>query len=292
MFLKKKSQIFLNLILIILCLAVVFPFILVLSISLSKEMDIAAYGYSFFPKHFDFSGYRFVFMNPSANLNAYCVTIVFSLATMILSVLLMSMIAYPLSSRRLRGRNGIALYLYFTMLFSGGLVPTYILITQYLHLADTIWVYILPSLISPWYVFMIRTFFSDIPQAITESAHLDGANEYIILYKIIMPVSKPVLAAVALFMFLSKWNDWYTSMLYINNERLISLQYLLQRIMLNIKLLQDSNINVSGMVKASDIPSESARMAMAVIVAGPALIVFPFFQKYFIKGLTVGSVKG
>jgi len=292
LFLKKKSQIFLNLILIILCLAVVFPFILVLSISLSKEMDIAAYGYSFFPKHFDFSGYRFVFMNPSANLNAYCVTIVFSLATMILSVLLMSMIAYPLSSRRLRGRNGIALYLYFTMLFSGGLVPTYILITQYLHLADTIWVYILPSLISPWYVFMIRTFFSDIPQAITESAHLDGANEYIILYKIIMPVSKPVLAAVALFMFLSKWNDWYTSMLYINNERLISLQYLLQRIMLNIKLLQDSNINVSGMVKASDIPSESARMAMAVIVAGPALIVFPFFQKYFIKGLTVGSVKG
>ena len=208
-----------------------------------------------------------------------------------LSVLLMSMIAYPLACGHMRGKRGISFYLYFTMLFSGGLVPTYILITQYLHLDDTIWVYILPGLISPWYVFMIRTFFQGLPYEIYESAVIDGANEYRIFAQMILPLSKPVLATVALFMFLNQWNNWYTSMLYINKDSLCSLQYLLQRIMQNIELLQETENN-GIMLKTSEIPSETVRMAMAVVVAGPALLVFPFFQKYFVKGLTVGSVKG
>lgn len=212
---------------------------------------------------------------------------------MILGVLLMAMIAYPLSKRNMKGKRAISFYLYFTMLFNGGLVPTYILITQYLHLDDTIWVYILPGLISPWYVFMMRTFFQGIPEEIFESARIDGASQYNIFFRFVLPLSKPVLATIALFLFLGQWNNWYTAMLYINQrEDLVSLQYLLQRIMQNIDLLQNSDMLSNQLISVQDIPSESARMAMAIIVAGPALVIFPFFQKYFTKGLTVGAVKG
>ena len=213
---------------------------------------------------------------------------------MVLAVLFMAMLAYPLSKRDFKGKKTISFYVYFTMLFSGGLVPTYILITEYLHLDDTLWVYILPGLISPWYVFMMRTFFQDIPYEISESACIDGAGEYTIFFRMILPLSKPVLATVALFTFLAKWSDWYTAMLYINDDNLISLQYLLQRMMENITLL--TTISDSGGLAMTlsdvEIPSETVRMAMAVIVAGPALLIFPFFQKYFVKGLTIGSVKG
>ncbi len=292
---KKKSlisQIIYNTLLIILSLIVIFPLVLVVSASLSAERDLVEYGYSILPKNLDFSAYEYVFKNPASILNAYKVTFIFSVAAMFLSVLFMSMIAYPLSKSRLKGKRVISFYLFFTMLFSGGLVPTYILITQYLHLGNTIWVYILPGMISPWYVFMMRTFFQGIPESLAEAAYIDGASELRVYFTIILPLSKPVLATVALFMFLAKWNDWYTAMLYITDESMISLQYLLQRIMENIKMLQDMNPSQAGLVNIADIPSETARMAMAVVVAGPALLVFPFFQKYFVKGLTVGGVKG
>ena len=176
---------------------------------------------------------------------------------MFLSVLLMAGMAYLLSKRGLAGKRFISFYIYFTTLFSGGLVPTYILNTQYLHLDDTIWIYIIPGLISPFYVFIMRSFFQDIPYEITESAVIDGANEYTIFFRMILPLSKPVLAAVALFMFLAKWNDWMTSMLYINKEELISLQYMLQRIMENIKLLQNQSQDLGFNILAADeIPAE------------------------------------
>ena len=177
------------------------------------------------------------------------------------------------------------------MLFSGGLVPTYILTANYLHLSNTIWVYILTGLISPWYVFMMRTFFNDIPEAIIESALIDGANDFTIFARFVIPLSKPVIATIALFMFLAKWNDWNTALLYITDDNLVSLQYLLQKIMQNIQLIQNSDFALN-MATGNEIPAETVRMAMVVIVAGPALIVFPFFQKFFVQGLTVGSVKG
>ena len=274
----------------ILSVLIALPFLILVSISLSEEERILSEGYGLLPRGLDFSAYEFVFKNPASILQAYAVTAEFSVITMVLSVLLMALLAYPLSRSEFKGKKGISLYIYFTMLFSGGLVPTYMVITQFLHLGDTIWVYILPSLISPWYVFMMRTFFQGIPNEISESARIDGAGHYTIFFRMILPLSKPVLATVALFMFLAKWNDWYTAMLYINKESLVSLQYMLQRIMDNIKLLQEMP---SGMtVNIAEIPSETIRMAMAVVVAGPALLVFPFFQKYFVKGLTVGSVKG
>lgn len=287
----KNNQIGLTLILVVLCALILIPFLIVVSISFSDETRIAYEGYGLFPRGFTLSAYKFAVKNPISVLNAYKVTAIFSVVSMVLSVLLMAMLAFALSKRMLKGKTAISFYVYFTMLFSGGLVPSYILITQYLHLGNTILVYILTGLVSPWYVFMMRTFFQGVPYEITESAIVDGANEYTIFFRMILPLSKPVLATVALFMFLGKWNDWYTSMLYINDESLISLQYLLQRIMLNIQLLQEDVMNSSN-ISLEDIPSETVRMAMAVIVAGPALLVFPFFQKYFVKGLTVGSVKG
>lgn len=294
---KKKShlggQIISNTIAVLLSLLIVIPFVLLVSVSLSNETDIASFGYRFIPKRIDTSAYRYVFSSGRDLLQAYKTTAVFSVLTMVGGVFLMALIAYPLTKKEMRGRGGISFYLYFTMLFSGGLVPSYILITQYLHLGDTIWVYILPCLISPWYVFMMRSFFEGIPESMLESASMDGASEYRIFFTMVLPLSKPVLSAVALFMFLGQWNNWYTPMLYINKESLISLQYLLQRILLNLQLIQENAVSGSlSLAEDIDVPSETVRMAMAIAVAGPALFVFPFFQKYFVKGLTVGSVKG
>lgn len=288
----KRMQIGRKLFLAILCALVIYPLWMVISVSLSSEADIAKYGYMLIPKNIDFAAYKYVFENPTAIIDAYKVTFTFSVVATALSVLFQSMIAYPLSKRAFSAKRGLSFYLYFTMLFSGGMVPTYILLTRYLHLDDTIWIYILPGLINPWNVFMMRTFFSQIPYEISESVLIDGGNEYIIYSKFILPLSKPVLATVALLTFLAKWNSWSESMLYINNSKLYSLQFLLQEIMQKVELLRSQNIGMNVQIDVSDIPSETARMAMAMVVAGPALVVFPFFQKYFVKGLTVGSVKG
>ena len=288
---ERTYQVVLCLIFTVICALIIFPFWLIVSASLSSASQLAKEGYQMIPRPVDFSAYKVVFENPGQVLRAYWVTFVFSAATMALGVLFMAMIAYPLSRKSLRGRGAINFYLYFTMLFSGGLVPTYIVISSMLHLNNTMWVYILPALISPWYTFMMRTFFSGIPGEIIESSTIDGASEYKIFFGMILPLSKPVLATVALFMFLGQWNNWYTALIYITRQELYSLQYLLQSIMENINMLKQ-NPQMASMMEKSDIPSETVQMAMAVVVAGPALIIFPFFQKYFVKGLTVGSVKG
>lgn len=291
---KKKNkiiQIVLIVIMSILCLMVVFPFWLLISASLSDPDTLAKVGYQIWPNPFDFSAYEYIFKNPQQILNAYKVTAIFSISSMVLSVLLMSMIAYPLSRKSLRGRNAINFFLYFTTLFSGGLVPTYLLTAKFLHLNDTIWVYILPTLISPWYVFMMRTQFANIPNEIVEAATIDGASEYKIYAQMIIPLSKPVIATVALMTFLSKWNDWNTALIYITKPELYSLQYLLQKIMEDLNTLKQ-NMQMGISLDGVEVPGETIRMAMAMVVAGPALLVFPFFQKYFVRGLTVGSVKG
>ena len=288
----KRMQIGRNLFLAALCALIIYPLWMLISVSLSSEADIAEYGYLLIPKKIDLAAYKYVFSNPTAIVDAYKVTFIFSVASMVLSVLLQSMIAYPLSKRTFTARRALSFYLYFTMLFSGGMVPSYILNTRYLHLDDTIWIYILHGLVSPWNVFMMRTFFSQIPSEIGESVTVDGGSEFRIYWQFILPLSKPVLATIALLTFLGKWNSWSESMLYINNPKLYSLQFLLQEIMEKVELLQNQNVGMNVQINVADIPSETARMAMAMVVAGPALIVFPFFQKYFVKGLTVGSVKG
>ena len=289
----NDKQIFLNIILILLCVIVIAPMVLLVSVSLSSEADIAEHGYSFIPRKIDFTAYEYVFKNPDTIIQAYKVTAFYSIVAMVFSVLFMAMMAYMLSVKILKGRSVIALVLYFTNLFGGGMVANYLVYTQLYGMGDTIWMYIVPGLISPWYVFMIRTSMQAIPEEISESAFMDGASEYRIFFQMILPLSKPVLATIALFTFLAKWNDWNTSMIYINNPDLMSLQYQLQRILHNITAMLEAEQSGMGQsMDLSQIPTETARMAMAVVVAGPALLVFPFFQKYFTKGLTVGSVKG
>lgn len=292
---KKKSvrsQVLLCLFFSVMCILILIPFILLVSISLSNEQAISDFGYSMWPRQLDLKAYRYVFQDPAVIFRAYGVTGLFSVLSMFFSVALMAMIAYPLSRKTMKGRQGLSFYLYFTMLFSGGMVSSYILNTQYLHLQNTLWIYILPGLISPWYVFMIRTFFQNIPGEIIESAYIDGASEYRIFLNIIAPLSKPVFATIALFVFLNSWNNWTTPILYIDDPKLYSLQFLLQKIMADIKLLASDPTSMLMQEALQDLPGESIRMAMAVVVAGPALVVFPFFQKYFVKGITVGSIKG
>jgi len=295
---KKKmtfGYLCLNIMMIILSLSCILPVIILISISISQEELIATLGYSLFPRGVDFTAYAYIFENPKMIVDAYGVTIFSSVVGTVLSVFIMSMAAYSLSRNSFKMRKALNFYFYFTMLFSGGLVPTYIFNTQYYHLGDTLWIYIIPSLVNVWYMFLIRTFFKGIPDALVESAYLDGAGEFKIYYSIMLPLSKPVIATVSLFTVLNKWNDWNTSLLYINNERLVTLQYLLQKILKNLQLLKENMLNMPASAIESmtaEMPTETLRMAMAVVAAGPMLFVFPLFQKYFVRGLTVGSVKG
>lgn len=293
---KKKnidlSQLILNIGFVIACIAFIVPFVIIVSASISNEQDILNYGFKILPMKVDWSAYRYVFKNPGTILQAYKVTAIFTVARTFFATLLMSMLAFGLTKKHIPGRDKISFTVFFASMFSGGLVPTYLLVTQYLHLADTIWVYIVIGLVSPWTVFMLRTFFQGIPYEITESCYMDGASEYCIFFKIILPLSTPVLATVAFTGFLGTWQDWMTSMYYINNPKLYSLQYLLQVLLKNIELLKMDVADAQQLQELVDIPSETVKMAMTIIVAGPVLMIFPFFQKYFAKGMVVGSVKG
>lgn len=294
---KKKvftvDKVVIHTILILFSLFCVLPFFVLVVTSFSSEAAINKYGYGLICRDFDLTSYKYIFSNPDSFLGAYAVTLSQAFLGTFLSVFIMSMAAYALSRRYFRLKNKFNLYLFFTMVFSGGLVPGYILITQYLKLGNTFWVYIIPGLVSPWYLFVIRTFFRDIPEALSESALLDGAGEFLIFFKIILPLSKPVLATVSLMIVLGKWNDWNTSLLYITNEKLFTIQYLLQKMLKDLDILKKQMLYMPSTVDVNtDIPSESLRLAMAVVAAGPMTLIFPFFQKYFVKGLTIGSVKG
>ena len=292
---KKQQdigQILLTILLALLACVMIIPFLLILGVSFSNEEDIMLNGYKLIPEHFDLSAYKYVLQNPTQILQAYKITIIFSVVGTAITVFFTALIAYPLSRKDMAGRDIINTMLLITMLFSGGLVPTYILNTRYLHLNNTIWIYIVPGMISAWNVFMMRTFFSQLPDGIVEAAMIDGASQLRIFFTIIIPLSKPVLATIAVMKFVSDWNSWYPSLLYIDDHSLVSLQYFLQRMMKNISLVKEMQKEGIDMAGTLTIPAETARMAMAVLVAGPVLFVFPFFQKYFVKGLTVGGVKG
>ena len=277
------------------CLTFIVPFLYIISASLSSEENLINYGYSLFTQKIDFTAYNYVFADPSAILTSYGVTIFESVVCTVLAVIIMALCAYPLSKSNFGFRSIITFYIFFTMLFSGGLIPSYILITKYLKLGNSIWVYILPALASPWHIIIIRTFFQGLPDSLSEAAKIDGAKELTIFFKIIIPLSKPVLATIALFTLLGRWNDWMTSLIYIRNENLYTLQYLLQRILRDIEFVNNmanSAASASTNLNSYELPIESMKFAMCVVAAGPMLVVFPFFQKYFARGLTVGAVKG
>lgn len=269
----------------LLCL---FPFLLVLSASFTDEYTLLWEGYKLIPSKFSTSAYELL-MQTSQLGDAYLVTIFITVAGTMLSLLVTSMMSYALSVKKLRIRNGVAFFVYFTMLFSGGMVANYLLLSKYLHLKDNIWVYIIPALISPWNMMLLRNFFATIPESLAESAKIDGANDMTILMRIILPIAKPGLVTIGLFYALSYWNEWFKAMLYIDKDNLITLQYLIMKILRNVNFAS----TVAGNIGVSmNVPTYTVRMATVVATIGPIVFLYPFLQKYFVKGLTVGGVKG
>lgn len=272
----------------------ILPLCLVISISISNEADIAKFGYNLIPKGISFDAYYYILKKPETILRAYGVTIFTTAAGTILSLILTTMLSYPLIRKDYPYRKATSFLIFFTMLFNGGLVPWYILVNNYLHLGNTIFVLFIPYLITPFNVLLMKGFLSGLSDSLIESAKIDGASEFLIFYKIVIPLSKPALATVGLFNILSYWNDWWLSLLFIDSPKLYSLQYLLYSIMENIQVMRSMILNgtVGTYVAATEVPDLSVRMALCVLAAGPMLFVFPFFQKYLVKGLTIGSVKG
>lgn len=295
---KKKisvGNVCVNIFFVLFSLCFLIPFILIISASFTEEQALVTNGYSLMPSEFSLEAYQYVFHNPDRLITSYKVTIFYSLTATLLSMIVMMLMAYPLSRPNYKYKKPLTFFIFFTMLFSGGLVPTYILMTKYLHIGNTIWVYILPYMANAFHIIVIRTFFQGLPDSLVESAKIDGAGELRILFSIIMPLSKPVIATISLLTLLARWNDWNTALIYIRDSKLYSLQYLLQEILRNVKFIQElaqGSPVTGGLIDTSNIPSETIRFAMCIVAAGPMLVVFPFFQKYFAKGLTVGAVKG
>lgn len=278
---------------ILLSLAVMIPFLLVLSISLTEEKTLLANGYHLFPQNISFLAYEIIFRAPAQLIRSYAVTTLATVFGTISGLLLTSMTAFAISRRDYRYRRATTLYIFFTMLFSGGFVPLYILVTQYLSMKDTIFALIIPYLANPFFILVMKGFLDKIPVEIVESAKIDGSSEWRIYFKIILPLSKPAMATVGLFISFMYWNDWWLGLLFIDNPRLVPLQLLLYRIMNTIEFLSNHVMNHNNAaMNAIEFPGLSARMAMAILVAGPMLFVFPFFQRHFVSGLMVGSLKG
>ncbi|WP_379128375.1 carbohydrate ABC transporter permease [Paenibacillus sp. sgz500958] len=275
-------------VLAILCLL---PFILIISSSLTKESTIVLEGFKFFPTDFSTEAYHILFKYPEQMIQAYIVTIAVTALGTASGLFLTSMTAYCLSRKDFKWRNQFSFFFFFTTLFSGGLVPWYLLIVNYLHLKDTLLVLILPMVFNVFYIIVMKSFMSGIPEAITESAKIDGAGDFLIFIRLIIPLSKPALATIGLFLALGYWNDWYNALLFISDEKLMPLQYYLYKMLGNMDGMRKAMMG-SGAVVTKALPTEGLKMAMTIVASGPILIAYPFIQKYFVTGLTIGAVKG
>lgn len=289
---KKSGQIILNLIFILMCIAAIAPFLLLISSSLTEEATLMREGYNFFPKKFSLESYIYLAKSAAKIGRGYAITVFVTLVGTVTSCLITIMFAYPLSRKELPGRKIVSFFVFFTMLFNGGLVPTYMMWTQTFHIKNTIWALIVPGLLmNAFYVIMMRSYFNaNIPDSLVEAARIDGAGEYRILGQIVLPLSKPMLATMALMIGLHYWNDWTNSLYYITDEKLFSIQAILNTIITSVQYLASNSDAMGGM--AMELPSVGIRMAIAVIGVIPILCVYPFFQKYFVKGIVVGGVKG
>ncbi|MGH4050313.1 MAG: carbohydrate ABC transporter permease [Clostridium sp.] len=271
----------------------VVPIIIVVSGSLTSETSILKDGFSLIPKEFSTSAYALAFRNPMVVLEAYGVTIFITITGTLCGLFVTAMTAYVLTRKDFEWRNKFSFYFYFTTLFSGGLVPWYILMVKYLHMKDNYLALIMPLLLSVFNILIMKSYMSSIPDAISESAKIDGAGDFTIFIKLILPLSKPALATVGLFIALRYWNDWYNAMLFIQDDKMYSLQYFLYKIVNNIDAYKRIVASASAGVNLQmDLPGESLKMALTVIVTGPIILLYPFVQKYFVQGLTIGAVKG
>ncbi len=289
---KQRYKIWIYIFFILLSLAFILPFILLIGISFSTAEDVARYGFSIIPRTFSLEAYEYVFANPDQLKSSYLVTIGYAFLGTLLSVAIMAMMGYALSRDGFAYKKFITWFLLITMFFRGGITPEYVINTQLYHLQDNLLIYLVSGLVSAYTVFVFKTFFSQLPKSLIESAQLDGASEMQIFTRVTLPLSKAVLATFYMFGLLSRWNNFEVSLYYIMSPKWYSLQYMLQQVLNEAKMLEQMIQNIPGVVVSDAPPAEIIKFAICILAAVPMLIVFPFFQRYFSKGVVVGAVKG
>lgn len=290
----KIQQALMHIFMVLLVLSCVLPFLLMVMASLTEETTLTRNGYSFFPEVFSLETYRYIIRSAGTILRGYVMTIVVTVIGTVCNLVLTILFAYPLSRKDLPYRSGLSFFLFFTMLFNGGLVPTYMMYANTFHIKNTIFALIVPSLMmNAFYVIMMRSFFSSsIPDSLIEAAKLDGASERKILMSIVVPLSKPMIVTLVLMVGLGYWNDWMNGLYYVTEQKLFTIQMILNNMINNIEFLT-RNASMLGSAAANmKIPQVGIRMGIAVIAVLPVLIIYPFLQKYFVKGIVIGGVKG
>ncbi|MDQ8734715.1 carbohydrate ABC transporter permease [Paenibacillus sp. LHD-38] len=291
---EKVVKIVIYSLIILLCLSIILPFLNILALSFNAGKDAERGGIYFWPRVWSLQNYQEVIT--SANIvTAFGISIFRTVVGTVASVFLTAMAAYTLKSKTMPGVRFFTLLIFFTMLFSGGIIPYYMLLKD-LHLTNTIWVYVIPSLYSAWNLIIMRTFFQQIHVSLEESARLDGYNDFSIFMRIIMPLSKPVIAVIALFNAVGHWNDWFTGSFYVRSSELRPLSTLLQEMLtraeaMRSKLEQAAGMSQYEMLEKMQVTGDSMKMATIIIVVAPIIIIYPFIQKYFAQGVMIGSIK-
>lgn len=282
------GRIVLNVVLVTISVACLLPFIVVLAASFSSEKALVTQGYTIFPMEFNTLAYRYLLVDSEQVMQSYLISLVVTAIGSPLGLLIMALVAYAMSRKHFKYRKAVAFYIFFTMLFSGGLVPSYILVTQILKLKDTIAILIVPYLAVGGWILILRTYFRDLPEELLDAARIDGCGEWRTFFTIVIPLSTPGLATIGLFAMLAYWNDWFTPLLYIEQPKLYPIQYLLYTIVNNMQFMdllsQQAGLRV-------DPPRIPARMAMVALSVGPILLAYPFVQRYFVRGIRLGSLK-
>jgi putative aldouronate transport system permease protein len=292
---KPLTNIIFHIILLAFSLACIIPFLLVFAISLSPESAIYEYGYQLIPRTVSFEGFRYLIEQRTLILRALGMSVLVTVLGTLIGIILNTTMGYGLSRPEYKLKKFYTWLVFIPMVFSGGLVSSYFVTSQFLHLKNTLWVLILPLCVSSFNIIICRTFFrTNIPDSVIESAKIDGASQFLIYFRIVLPLSLPVIATIGLFMSFGYWNDWFQAMLYLDNRNLYTLQALLNKILTDIQQLAKLAplLGVSYAEQLARIPQEAARMAVVVIIVLPIACAYPFFQRYFISGLTIGSVKG
>lgn len=284
-------NVIINIFFILLCVLMLYPFWCIFVVSLTPSETITYEGFKIFPKSFDFSAYKYIFSNPGAILKAYGTTIMVTAIGTVIATMTSATYAYAIARKSFPLRNVLAFIATFTMFFSGGMASKYIINVSVLNLKNNIWVLILPLAFSAMNVIIMRSYFEQLPYSLIESAKLDGASEYGIFFRIMLPLSKPALATVALTMCVGYWNSYYEAMMYMDTGHYVTIQLMLQRMLARVDFVKD--FASSGMLtqEVANLPSESLRMAMCSLTVIPMLLVFPRFQKFFVKGMAIGAVK-
>ena len=290
---SKRTNLILELLMGLIALCTALPVVLVIIISFSSEQSIFEKGYSFFPAELSLKGYEFFLKLGDQLVKSYGITIFVTIVGTTISLTVTALFAYVISRQDYLFRKPLTFLMLFTMLFNGGMVPAYMINTQLLHLGDSIWALILPMTINAYYIIVLRTFYRSIPMEIIEAARIDGSSEFNTFVKIVLPLSKPGIATIGLFTMITYWNDWFSGMLYMMDNRKYPVQTLLWSMQNSLEALKASSANALEYAEmARNAPTESGRMALTVLVILPILLAYPFFQKYFVKGLTIGGVKG